>query len=145
MTTEQSDAVLLRDIEEHMRKMWDARLLPAACWPADLAQRLTQAVSRAPVAPGAQGWHAPGLGEVHNSDHTKMIYCADGDGVADDGLAQEVRTALSAARQPPETAPVRKPLTDDQIEALLTTWPDDSIAFLDFARAIERAHGIGET
>lgn len=47
MPTEQSDAQLLRDIEEHMRKMWDARLLPAACWPADLAQRLTQAVRRA--------------------------------------------------------------------------------------------------
>lgn len=38
----------------------------------------------------------------------------------------------------------RVPLTDAEIEALLTTWPDDSIAFFDFARAIERAHGIGK-
>lgn len=49
--THHTDAELLRDIEEHMRKMWDARLLPAVCWPADLAQRLTQAVRRAPAAP----------------------------------------------------------------------------------------------
>lgn len=49
--THHTDAELLRDIEEHMRKMWDARLLPAVCWPADLAQRLTQAVRRAPATP----------------------------------------------------------------------------------------------
>lgn len=51
--THHTDAELLRDIEEHMRKMWDDRLLPAVCWPADLAQRLTQAVRRAPAAPSA--------------------------------------------------------------------------------------------
>lgn len=44
--THHTDAELLRDIEEHMRKMWDARLLPAVCWPTELAQRLTQAVQR---------------------------------------------------------------------------------------------------
>jgi hypothetical protein len=42
--------------------------------------------------------------------------------------------------------PRREPLTDEQIEALLVNWPEDGIAFLDFARAIEAAHGItGET
>lgn len=50
--THHTDAELLRDIEEHMRNMWDARLLPAVCWPADLAQRLTQAVRRAPASQG---------------------------------------------------------------------------------------------
>lgn len=37
----------------------------------------------------------------------------------------------------------REPLTDDQIESLLVNWPNDGVAFFDFARAIERAHGIG--
>jgi hypothetical protein len=36
----------------------------------------------------------------------------------------------------------RKPLTDEKIEALLVNWPEDGIAFFDFARAIEAAHGI---
>lgn len=36
----------------------------------------------------------------------------------------------------------RAPLTDAQIEGLLIDWPKDGIAFFDFARAIERAHGI---
>lgn len=47
-----------------------------------------------------------------------------------------------AAQTPP--AQERKPLTDEQIESLLVNWPKDGIAFFDFARAIERAHGIGE-
>jgi hypothetical protein len=38
----------------------------------------------------------------------------------------------------------RKPLTDEQIEALLVNWPEDGIAFFEFARAIEAAHGIKE-
>ena len=38
--------------------------------------------------------------------------------------------------------PQRKPLTDEEIEALLVNWPEDGIAFFDFARAIEAAHGI---
>ena len=36
----------------------------------------------------------------------------------------------------------RTPLSDEQIESLLRSWPEDSIAFFDFARAIEAAHGI---
>lgn len=39
---------------------------------------------------------------------------------------------------------VRNPLTDEQIEALLVNWPEDGIAFFDFARAIEAAYGIKE-
>jgi hypothetical protein len=36
------------------------------------------------------------------------------------------------------TAPrPRKRLTDNEIEALLVNWPEDGIAFIDFARAIE--------
>ena len=40
--------------------------------------------------------------------------------------------------------PRRKPLTDEQIESLLMNWPEDGIAFFEFARAIEAAHGIKE-
>ena len=40
--------------------------------------------------------------------------------------------------------PQRKPLTDEQIESLLMNWPEDGIAFFEFARAIEAAHGIKE-
>ena len=36
----------------------------------------------------------------------------------------------------------RPPLTDEQIEALLVNWPEDGIAFFEFARAIEASHGI---
>lgn len=46
------------------------------------------------------GWHAPGLGEVHNADHTAMIYCEDGDGVVNDELAQRVVAALAAVPTP---------------------------------------------
>jgi hypothetical protein len=42
-------------------------------------------------------WHAPGLGEVHNDDHSQMIYCTDGDDIVDDKLANRVRDALNAA------------------------------------------------
>lgn len=40
-------------------------------------------------------WHSPGLGEVHNQDHTKMIFCETGDGVIDEGLAIKVCEALN--------------------------------------------------
>lgn len=50
----------------------------------------------------ARGWHAPGLGEVHNADHSQTIYCEkidpNGDGIdmiVDDDLAQRVATALA--------------------------------------------------
>lgn len=36
----------------------------------------------------------------------------------------------------------RKPLTDEEIEQLMK-WPEKGTDLLDFARAIERAHGIG--
>ncbi len=95
------------------------------------------------------GWHAPGLGEVHNADHSKMIYCADGDGVADDALANEVLNAMLSATPPP---PDREPLSDQEVlEAVSSLYahPEarsmgaaDDIAT---ARAIERAHGIGAT
>jgi hypothetical protein len=49
------------------------------------------------------GWHAPGLGEVHNRDHSLIIYCSRQDGdfeIADDALAERVCAALSASRKP---------------------------------------------
>lgn len=40
-------------------------------------------------------WHNPGLGEVHNEDHSQMIYCEDADGVVDDDLAERVCNLLN--------------------------------------------------
>ena len=50
---------------------------------------------------------------------------------------------LSAAPPPPE----REPLTDEQINGLGTgpCWAEDGVDIFLFARAIERAHGIGGT
>lgn len=47
-------------------------------------------------------WHAPGLGEVHNESHGQLIFCTDGDDVADDTLARRVCAALNAT--PPAQA-----------------------------------------
>ena len=40
--------------------------------------------------------------------------------------------------------PQRQPLTDLEIENLLISWPKDGVAFIDFARAIEAKHNIGD-
>lgn len=48
--------------------------------------------SSTPASP--EGWHAPGIGEVHNHDHTKMIYVCDGDAIVDDATAKQVCRAL---------------------------------------------------
>lgn len=48
-----------------------------------------------PAEVGSGDWHAPGLGEVHNADHSQMIFCTNGDDIADDDLAQRVCQALS--------------------------------------------------
>lgn len=43
-------------------------------------------------------WHAPGLGEVHNKDHSKMIFCAkdfNGEEIIDDELAKRICAALN--------------------------------------------------
>lgn len=94
--THHTDAELLRDIEEHMRKMWDARLLPAVCWPADLAQRLTQAVRRAPAAPVPL--RKPTVAQVTDAIgyHASAWDCVDPRELIDAILM------LAAAPQPPE-------------------------------------------
>ena len=73
-----------------------------------------------------QGWHSPGLGEVHNKDHTKMIYCTDGNDVASDEVASEVLNAMltstpSAPAQPQAAQAVPQALTD-HIEQRIRTW-----------------------
>lgn len=80
-------------------------------------------------------------GQVKDSAQAKRI----AEGILSPAIAKLEQAArrAAAAPQPPEAAPVRKPLTDAQIEGLLINWPKDGIAFFDFARAIERAHGIG--
>ena len=115
--THHTDAELLRDIEEHMRKMWDARLLPAVCWPADLAQRLTQAVRRAPAAPVPQkGWRY--VPEVLTPEMKREfmdmlmdgidIYMNSNDQIEiqTDAPRRIWKSILAAAPQPPEAAPV---------------------------------------
>ena len=42
------------------------------------------------------------------------------------------------------TPPSRQPLTDEVVEALWAKYSQPTIDFWDFARAIERAHGIGD-
>ena len=50
----------------------------------------------------ADVWQAPGLGEVHNDDHSKMIFC-EKDGIVDDTMATLVCQLLnSVAQQPSE-------------------------------------------
>lgn len=104
--THHTDAELLRDIEEHMRKMWDARLLPAVCWPADLAQRLTQAVRRAPAAPASEPELEAALNamdkEVARMQPDRSVHWI---GFTRDDRLRVVAAALAAAPQPPEAAP----------------------------------------
>ena len=64
------------------------------------------------------------------------------------GLEGLTTAPMEALRQAIEQAeqPVRKPMTEPELNAIEPTWPatwnyDDVLAF---ARAIERAHGIGE-
>ena len=47
-------------------------------------------------------WHAPGLGEVHNEDHTKIIYCETA-GVVDDELAHKICDLLNQHTEKPGT------------------------------------------
>lgn len=56
--------------------------------------------------------------------------------------ARDAEKKLKALNTSPPAQ--RKPLTDEQIESLLMNWPEDGIAFFEFARAIEAAHGIKE-
>lgn len=102
-----------------------------------VAWHAVQAAHRAPAAPVPL--RKPTVAQVTDAIgyHASAWDCVDPCELIDAILI------LAAAPQPPEAAPVRKPLTDAQIEGLLINWPKDSIAFFDFARAIERAHGIG--
>lgn len=65
-------------------------------------------------------------------------------GFTRDDRLRVVAAALAAAPQPPEAAPVRKPLTDAEIESA-TGAKQGTPLFLaakGFTIAIERAHGI---
>ena len=68
-----------------------------------------------------EDWHAPGLGEVHSSDHKAMIYCeaegADGEMIVSDELARQVCAALSAQPAAGVQKPVAWPGVD--VDALL--------------------------
>lgn len=81
-----------------------------------------------------------------------MVVTADANWIVVSPLytEQQVRELLASSSEHPRpmcaaatNGAERKPLTDDQIESLLVNWPKDGIAFFDFARSIERAHGIG--
>ena len=100
--THHTEAELLRDIEEHMRKMWNERLLPASCWPTELAQRLTQAVRRAPAAPVPEGYK---ITEEQHVAACKVLLRAHGL----DGTPQRMLNAiLAAAPQPPEAESLKR-------------------------------------
>ena len=55
----------------------------------------------AAIKPTPTFWHAPGIGEVHSSGHTQMIYCEeeaedeDSPFIASNSLAKEVSDALN--------------------------------------------------
>ena len=74
------------------------------------------------------------------ADHAMSKVQRLGQEIEPDDIASIIacRDMLDAQPVPPQ----RKPLTDEQIESLLMNWPEDGIAFFEFARAIEAAHGI---
>lgn len=55
-----------------------------------------------------------------------------------DGMSNQAKSSVDKA----VNSMTRKPLTDEQIEELC--WTEMDRRLLSFARAIERAHGIGE-
>lgn len=64
-----------------------------------------------------EGWHAPGIGEVHNRDHSSMIYCSKSDGdfeIADDVLAKRVCAALKSENPSHSDTPPCANCTDEQ-------------------------------
>lgn len=135
-----------------------------------LISEVEQAARHAPAAPVPQGWidpndktqkqYLPHIGERVLFKHDGRVYLGKHTGgsfKAEYPFGKTFCTwdckwmypsALDAAApQPPEAAPVRKPLTDEQIEALpvwrhfIGLFPD---ARLEITRAVERAHGIGK-
>ena len=40
-------------------------------------------------------WHMSGLGEIHNSDHSQMIYCENAEDIIDNTIAQKVCDLLN--------------------------------------------------
>jgi hypothetical protein len=93
---------------------------------------LRQCAEQRPVA-----W-SDGLGSFIEADEK----------VGDDPDILAYRVPLYAAPATPQTEPKREPLSDDEISKLAwkqNIWTDGMIefSFLAFARAVERAHGIG--
>lgn len=101
-----------------------------------------QAARRAPAVPVPQGLREAAQAVVERWDTplwkdvpATAVYIAD------------LRAALAAAPQPPEAAPVRKPLTEEELLQTLhslSVEPPKRLppGWIEFARAIERVHGI---
>lgn len=110
--TPQADSQPAADEDIAMSRTQD--LAESGRWPSDWVEayrrgysdRAARALADSVTAPAGGGavveWHAPGLGEVHNESHDQMIFCTDGDDVADDTLARRVCAALNAT--PPAQA-----------------------------------------
>ena len=84
-------------------------------------------------------------------DEGGFYFIQGGGSVSDSDMAQAkrvYRAMLAAAPAAPQTEQKREPLSDDEIGKLAwkqNLWTDHMIefSFLAFARAVERAHGIG--
>jgi len=85
--------------------------------------RVPLSLAKAQPEQEPHGWYIDGYGAVIGTAEPKSV---------------RVGEWLPWYTAPPQ----RKPLTDEQIESLLMNWPKDGIAFFEFARAIEAAHGI---
>jgi len=130
------------------------------------AKRVYRAMlTAAPAAPQAAGWtdrHTSvtrfALWRFINDAYAQANYAAQRisrepvENVAkfqdDARTAEEARAMLAAAPAVPQAEPKREPLSDDEISKLAwkqNIWTDGMIefSFLAFARAVERAHGIG--
>lgn len=72
--TQETDRQLLKDIEAHLREMWDKRLLPASCWPVDLARRLTAALEAKQVDSNSTEFEGIKAKQAdHIGDVTEMV------------------------------------------------------------------------
>lgn len=110
-----------------------------------------QAARRAPVVQVPQGWK---LVPVESTEEMARAFRADDapyffamTTIRCNDFAERYRAALAAAPQPPEAEPVRKPLTEEELLQTLhslSVEPPKRLppGWIEFARAIERVHGI---
>lgn len=88
--TRETDRELLKDIEAHLRDMWDKRLLPASCWPVDLARRLTATLEAKQVEGDyLEGVNIPNLREA-------LIFLGRNNGVGEGEVGENLAKYVNA-------------------------------------------------